>query len=507
MGIRSQPTLGHLFDLSQQLREDSEASDASLRHRDRPIGRELKALESRPAAQILSWLRRIRDESDRPSGNRLHRLHGLGLLVLALAGALVGWGAAAVIFNYDGTHPVNVIHVLAFFVFLQLLLLLFFALSTLPAGAIRWVPGMRALRESFELVSPGRLQRLFTRYLPAGYRDTASSLLGKGLAHQRLYGAVDRWITVHSSQVFAVFFHVGALASVLYLVAFSDLAFAWSTTLQLESADLRRWTDLLSAPWASFFPDARPSAELIETTRYFRLQEGSFPAVVSPVGLGGWWPFLVMCMAVYGLLPRLLTWLVARARLRGALRRSFRNLPGTGDLLARLNSELVESHAENPDDDDRMQDTHADEARLATTVGGQRAVIVDWSEAASDHDKASDWLAHAAGLGAEHWHSAGGTRTPEQDQEVISAAAKEQKDSSVLILVKAWEPPMAEILDFLRALRRETKRERMLLVAPVGRDASGALVSADPDDLKVWQQSIGRVADPWLRLLQLGGNA
>ena len=119
---------------------------------------------------------------------------------------------------------------------------------------------------------------------------------------------MDRWVIAQSSQTFAVFFNVGALASALYLVAFSDLAFSWSTTLQLEAADLQRWTDLLSAPWAPFFAGARPSPELIETTRYFRLQDGSFPAAVSPAGLGGWWPFLVMCMAVYGLLPRLLTW-------------------------------------------------------------------------------------------------------------------------------------------------------------------------------------------------------
>ena len=46
---------------------------------------------------------------------------------------------------------------------------------------------MRTLQESMGLLSPGRVQRLMARWLPQDYRDTAASLLGKGIAHQRLY--------------------------------------------------------------------------------------------------------------------------------------------------------------------------------------------------------------------------------------------------------------------------------------------------------------------------------
>ena len=166
MSNRSQPTVGDLYDLSRQLQLDRDASHSSLRHRDREIGRELSALQARPIAQLLNWLQYIREDSNDLSGERVNNLHRVGLLILAVAGLLAGWGTAAVVFLYDGTHPVNVIHVVVVFVFAQLLLLLLFALSLLPGAVTRWLPGMRTLQELFGLLSPGRLQRLLNRYLP-----------------------------------------------------------------------------------------------------------------------------------------------------------------------------------------------------------------------------------------------------------------------------------------------------------------------------------------------------
>jgi hypothetical protein len=504
MSIQSQPTLRDLYDLSRHLQLDSDASPSSLRHRDREIGRDLSALQARPVAQLLGWLQRIREDSSGLSGDRANSLHRLGLLVLSVAGLLTGWGTAAVVFLYDGTHPVNVIHVVVVFVFVQLLLLLLFALSLLPGAVTRWLPGVRALQEFFGLLSPGRLQRLLKRYLPQDYRDTADALLGKGIAHQKLFGSVDRWITVHSSQTFAVFFNLGALASALYLVAFSDLAFSWSTTLQVEATELRRWTDLLSAPWAGLFADARPSSQLIESTRYFRLQEGSFPSAVSPVGLGGWWPFLILCMAVYGLLPRAITWFVARQRLGTALRRSFLNLPGTGDVLARLNSELVETGAEGHESSVLELEGGTRGAETAIDLAGQSVVVIDWSDSVIDEERSRNWLSEGAGLTATSWHAAGGVLAPEQDQATIAAVAERSRANNVLVLVKAWEPPMAELLDFLGELRATITRDRLILVTPVGQSASGSAHIADPDDLDVWRRTIGRAGDPWLRVLQLG---
>jgi len=517
---RRQPTVGDLVDLAQQLARDADASLASLRHRDRRLGRSLAVPGDRPVAQVLAWLAAVRQERGDLSGERLDALHRAGQLVLAIAGLLGGWGAATAVFWYDGTHPVNVIGVLAVFVLLQLLLVLLFLLSSLPRTTARAVPGFAAFQDALQLLSPGRLQRLLRRRLPAGARQTLDALAGRGQVHRQLFGSVDRWTVSHSSQIFALFFNAGAVLCAVYLVVFSDLAFSWSTTLQLGDADLARITDALSAPWAWAFADARPSRALIAATRYFRLGEGTFPGVVAPAGLGGWWPFLVMAMVVYGLLPRVLTLLLARARLRTALRRALLRLPGLAELRERLNNELVESRAEQPENGLRGEgdlaaggagsrsgaaDADAGAHDLASRLAGQPAVVIAWAGAAGDHARGRAWLAAVTGAEPAAWLEAGGARPVADDRASIATAAA--TDAPLVILVKAWEPPMAEVLDFLRDLRAAAGEARPVSVVPLALAADGTPTGAEARHQDVWRRALATLGDPWLRTLAAGGDA
>lgn len=515
--IRRQPKLGDLLDLAQQLSDDSGVTNTRLRHRDRKIGRELTAPQKRGAPQLLGWLHHIRQLNRDLHGDRVDVLHRLGLLTLGVAGLLVGWGAVAVVFHYDGNHPVNVIHALAVFVLLQLLALLGFGLGLLPGSITRFLPGMRTLQEAIGLLGPGKLLRFLDRYLPQSNRESAAALLGSGRTHYRLYGRVDRWIVVHASQIFALMFNLGAVASAFYLVVFSDLAFSWSTTLRLEPEDLQRWTNALSAPWSVFLVDAQPSLELIQSTRYYRLKEGLFTDASGPAALGGWWPFLVMCMTVYGLVPRILTWLFARYQLGTALHRSFAGFPGTTELFYRLSSELVETRAEAPEPE---QTVHQPGERLReVSLTGQSGLVINWAAAAADPDHLRAWAAEVAEVTVASWYEAGGTRSMEQDrqlvQQVATAGDRDSSDAeppnessshaaSLLILVKAWEPPMKDFLDFLRELRAALPEDRAVHVAPLGRSSEGQVTVAEPRHLDLWQSVLARQGDPWLSLSRLG---
>src|SRR2546423_330732 len=110
-----------------------------------------------------------------------------------------------------------------------------------------------------------------------------------------------------------------ALLGCLRLIVFSDIAFSWSTTLvQLDAPRFHGLVHALAAPFAWLWPDADPSRALVEATRYSRL-EGSY--VLSGAGraarpelVGGWWPFLLASIALYGLLPRCLALGIAAVR-------------------------------------------------------------------------------------------------------------------------------------------------------------------------------------------------
>lgn len=486
----SQPSLGDVLDLARQLAQDEDRSGPDLRHRDREVGRRLGHLEHRPVPQSLAWLHAVRDGADRRRAAQINGLHRLGLVALAVAGLITGWGTASVIYFYDGTHPVNVIHVLAVFALLPLVLLVGFGVGLLPR-----VPGVSTLQDGLGLLNPGRLLHLLARRLPQSFRETIGSWLGRGQAHQRLFGRVDRWLLTHASQIFALCFQLGAVAGAVALVMFSDLAFAWSTTLQQTPTGLQTWTDLLSLPWAWAWPDAHPSLELIERTRYFRLGDGSFPAAPpsSPAGLGGWWPFLVMCMAVYGVLPRVLTLLLARWRLRTALRHACRHLPGLDEVRMRLTWALVETQADEPE----AAGTGAAAQAMPTASPGGPAgdlKVVDWAGAVTDRAGLESFVRHAFGAGVTSVMAAGGTRSTDED----AAVRRELPGHGVTpaLVVKGWEPPMAELHDFLQALRRDLGDGQRVLVVPVGPDGG----PAEARHVDMWARSLAQLGDPWLRV-------
>ena len=49
------------------------------------------------------------------------------------------------------------------------------------------------------------------------------------------------------------------------------IALLMSTTLRVDATTAHRVTATLALPWAWFWPDAVPSLELIERTRFFRI--------------------------------------------------------------------------------------------------------------------------------------------------------------------------------------------------------------------------------------------
>src|SRR4029453_15027924 len=102
---------------------------------------------------------RVRPDTRDGVGARSARaLRGLSAL-LAVFGAVLGSGAAGALFYYDGTHPVNVVRVIGFFVGLQLLLLLGTLLLWLPPRWLHRLPGLELVQDVLSLASPGRWLR------------------------------------------------------------------------------------------------------------------------------------------------------------------------------------------------------------------------------------------------------------------------------------------------------------------------------------------------------------
>ncbi|MGH8527495.1 MAG: DUF2868 domain-containing protein, partial [Gammaproteobacteria bacterium] len=346
--------LADLINLQQQLNEDSSLSEPERHRRDREIAKRFAGKSRDFKGQLRHWLHSVCADAAESKGHRAdlaRRLIGLVLLVLGL---LSGWGAAMALFDYDGTDPVNVVNILAIFVLGQITLLLLFAFAMLPGGLVRRLPGARTLQGVIGLLNPGHLQPLLARLLAQRHREALSGWLGWGKAHSTLFGQIHKWMSVFWSQEFAVAFNLGALIGCAHLIIFSDLAFGWSTTLEVDGAFFHRIVSSLALPWASWFQEAVPSRELVEGSKYFRFKQGVGMHTpedlrIQAQFLGGWWSFLLACLFTYGLLPRLVTLALAWWRLRAAIDFALLHVPGAAQLLNRMNQAMVETQATEPE--------------------------------------------------------------------------------------------------------------------------------------------------------------
>lgn len=488
--------LANLIDLLVQLRRDEERDREFLRHRDREIGRRLAPLGLAPRARLLAWLAALSEAPDLGHRVALVQRSGNGLLVLL--GLLAGWAAARVLLQYDGSQPVNVLHALAVFVGLQLLLVALLGLTLLPRRATRWAPGLRTLQEALGALSPGRLLRLGQRFLPQEVRRLLAAAVGRGNAQQRLLGRVQKWALVGAAQWFGVAFNVGALLGCLYLVASSDLAFAWSTTLDVEADYLYRLTRGLAAPWAGWVPQAVPSLELIEATRYFRLKDGTLPGhPVDPAVLGGWWPFLLAAISCYGLFLRTLLLGFAGWRFRRAVAYALVHAPGVQDLWDRLDNALVETRAVQPEAAGDLPSPGAGRPGQPS-LENRACVLVNWAGVELGHWDAAKPLWQTLGLEPRAVFCAGGTSSLEDDRNVVADLARAADSGPIVILVKGWEPALLEFLDFLVDLRRALGDGVPITVLPVGQAAADGAAAPRPADLAQWRARAQSLGDPWV---------
>jgi len=486
--------LAELIDLQAALRLDSRTALEHRKQRDRSIGQALQQHRKRPARQLRGWLERVEVPGWKRDGHDATQLYHVLGLILVIAGLVTGWGLARAVLYYTGDAPINIINALALLVFPQLLLLLLWLVAAVP----RRIPLFSSLQSALRLLNPGRLAGLITRFFPEQRRKSLELLWDSDNA--LLLAPAARWLFSLWSQLFSFWFNVGLLGALFYLISFSDLAFAWSTTLNLDNAGFQRMLAGLSWPWHSLFPEAVPSPELVEISRYYRLEEGSLAnglgAAERAAQLGGWWPFLVAAVVCYGLLPRLLTLLFSWLRFRHHLGRALPRLPGAPELLARMNSPLITTAALRPE-------TAADIESGNDRVPGQTAAyrlkcaVVDWSGAIESRERIGANL-QDMGIEALDFLPAGGARSTAQDAATVASLCK-HAGAGVAVIAKAWEPPLLEFLDFLQDIRAQCGRRRAIIVVLWGGPSGVSERDREP-----WQLTLRQLKDPDLHLEAIG---
>ena len=486
--------LSDLIDLNEVLELDSSGDLDERKRRDRGIGQKLRHDKKRPAAQVRGWLHYVGIPGAKRNGQQGAQLYHVLCLLLIVAGLATGWGLTRAVLYYDGARPINIVNALGLLVLPQILLLLFWLLATVP----KKLPLFSGLQSALRVLNPGRLARHAARLFPQQSRGSLAIIWDPENAAALAPAA--RWLFSFWSQLFSFSFNIGVLLAAFYLIFFSDLAFAWSTTLNISNAAFQRALDTLSWPWAAIYPESVPTAELVESSRYYRLEEGSLGdrATLSELAirLGQWWPFLIAAIICYGLLPRMLTLIISWFRFRHHLSEALYRMPGATELLARMNSPLVSTSALQPETVAEI-DAGIEPAGLATGSDTVKCAVIDWSGAGNTREFASAQL-RALGVEPLEFFRAGGSQSTTQDNDITVALCK-LKPEGVAVVVKSWEPPLLEFLDFLRTLRQQCARRQPIIVLLWGDHESV------PDrDRQTWHTTLRQLHDPDLHIEVLG---
>jgi hypothetical protein len=403
-----------------------------------------------------------------------------------MLGALAGGLLAAAALRYDGSSPVNVLTAFALLVGLQLVTLLL-TLALLPRGRF----GFGAVQRSLVALNPAAIAAgVFRRLggMPGGMERLFVWHGGRSSANR-----FAKWQLLYWSQLAAVGLNVGILATAFTLIAVTDLAFGWSTTLDLDASDVAAGTAFVAAPWAEWLPQAVPTRALITDSQFFRLAEIDAPQREA-TAFTGWWPFLLASIVTYGFLPRLVLLAVAARRLHVATCSLLLEDARVTALLDRMSSPSVELGARNAETARAEPQTpFAPLAQHSTAGEGGKAVAIVWADAIDAAAAAAFTKALFAVEPAAAPSPAGGGASLADDRVTIDRV-RAAGPRRIALFTRAYEPPLLDFLDFVKRLRANVGAQTSIVVVPTP-DASGG---ASNEDVDTWRRTLARLGDPHL---------
>lgn len=442
----SQNPLRLLLDFDDRIQRDREQPAAFLHRRDRRFALDCEQQGIRPdATRWLAHMERLSGPGGRAdAGSRELRLwRGVNGGFVA-AGFLAGILTMLGLLFYDGGQRINITVVLAF-VLLQLVL----ALATTLQAMIGWQPWRWLLR------------RL--------HRDNANPTRAR----------LQPLLMARAAHAGGTAFAMAGLATLLVMVVVQDLAFGWSTTLNTAAAGYHGLIHTIAVPWAWLWPDAVPSPELVEATRFFRAAPGATD--VDPARWGQWWPFVVMLWITWTLLPRVVLLVLSQMLLRRQSARLLARHPGMQALLYRMETATLDTGSGHNDAAD-LPDTRT---RVQPDVLPETPMMICWA-GAGEPELPQRLLAPDTRL-----FRAGGRATLAQDDETVEQVAAElagQVNPAVIVVTRSWEPPTGELHDFL-----DTARERW----PPGTRVALLPLAQDPN-----RPPSAHLIQPWLRFTE-----
>ena len=443
---------------------------------------------------VFLWLEEYRFKMLKPFHSDTFSLYSNSLNnIISFISLLLGLFMGIGLLSYSGNEPVNIIYYLFFATLLPILSMIFTLFSILS----KW-----NISDFFKMLFPFHwFEKLVSKFTLNKKAELLNELLSKSL---------QKYLFIERLQRFSLIFSIGTLLALLFIVVTQDIAFVWSTTLQVEALSFYGFLEFIATPWRFIFPSFMPSLELVELSQYYRLGEKlNINMVENAHRLGAWWQYLAMNTFFYAVILRFTLWIFSTRYLIKKVQEEFFDLYGVRKLVKEFKTPFIETKApkkekhleikkehkkqvktlvetrvkeepkvqqlevkiesrveplkvikeekiEEPKEEESIQEIEKDV--LPEVIEEQYHSIIAWNFSEDEILLVNDFKR----VKASFVNSVGGRHSFEEDEEVANRA-----EENVLLYVKSWEPPTMDFVDFLEELIENSRVDEIELF-PIG---------------------------------------
>jgi len=431
-------------------------NDNSTKEQRRTFGLASTYSKSEPIKQLLEWIEANKHKLKEPTLSQYIDSYLYGItLTLTIVAFILGVFSSIAMLSYSGDAPVNVIYFMAMVIFVPLFTMFLTSLAMISATSMQSV---------LVHISPTFWMQKVLSYF---FKDIKIDIqLDKGLVN---------WVILKRSQLLALSFSFGLLFTLLFIVATKDLAFAWSTTINIEPKAFYNFLNVIAYPWRDLFPWAVPSLELIEQSHYYRLGEKLSSTMVDSASLlGEWWKFLLFATLFYAIFLRFILLLLSSIGFKKALKNSFLTLKGSNKLLTDMNEVIITTIAKEKESS--FHSSSVEYNQLLPKLKSSYDVTLGWS---IDREKIM-LLSESMNLTSTKTFELGGSNS--LDEDILNI---EECYGEALIFVKSWEPPT---MDFMDSLDMLLEKIQSVTIVPIGTETKAYKV--DEKKLNIWARKL-----------------
>ncbi len=504
--------LEYLFELDRKI------SPAVLHKRDRKFATSFPIKTPVSPATLHPWISfRVKQEfggkAQRSPGEIFTDFFHILTMGFIVTGGFTGIFSGLAFFSYTGTTPVNVFQFLLLFIAPQLLLiilLLFTAVAQFsPAISIPTFYTL-CIRQIYKLLT-ARLRRNFQRNIPTTQHNACIHALASIKAYSSRYQSLFFWPFFCLFQGAGLAFNLTLCGISLIKIATCDLAFGWQSTIQFSDIAIHQLAETLALPWL-WIPG---SEQLIPTLTQINgskivLKNGIYH--LATADLASWWPFLIMCLLVYGVFPRILLlffgWLMGRrVKATTAL-----DTPQCKALLRRMQTPLVTTQApqEAVETTESIQPSATKGIKqkknmLSDSLPQRVLAAIDIYQQFSDPKELQNQL---TAFGFQPQEITPFLADYNEDQQLLKQLAtltQNRKNEDIMLLLEGWMTPLISLLSYIKDIRRNTRPETNITVALIGKPEETVFTAIRKKDFSIWQQQIASLADPYIHTIALAG--